>query len=367
MKRKKILVVGQTPPPYHGQAVMIEKILQGEYDNVKLYHVRMHFSTEINQIGRFRISKLFHLIRVIINIYFYRFVYGPKIIYYPPSGPVINAVARDMFILFSTRWLFKRTIFQFFAGGISEIYSDLQPIVKFFFRKSFFAPDVAIRPADYGPDDVTLLQAKRVYTINWATHENYARFADEYNDRNKQNILFVGALKESKGIFVLLEACTLLLAKGIEFKVSVVGESESSTTQKRLDMFIKKHKLADKVIFQGVQTGDDYYRHYIKASIFCFPTYYESENVPIVAIDASEFELPVISTWWRGVPSVVEDGVTGFLVPIKDALAIANKIEDLLIDAELCAKMGKAARKAYLTHFNIHTFYKNMGEVFSKV
>ena len=46
----RILVVGQTPPPYGGQAIMIERMLQHEYTHAKLFHVRMVFSSEIDEI-----------------------------------------------------------------------------------------------------------------------------------------------------------------------------------------------------------------------------------------------------------------------------------------------------------------------------
>ena len=50
----KVLVVGQTPPPFHGQAFMIEKLVTSELANVQLIHVRMNFSSHVNQVGRFR-------------------------------------------------------------------------------------------------------------------------------------------------------------------------------------------------------------------------------------------------------------------------------------------------------------------------
>lgn len=367
MKRKKILVVGQTPPPYGGQAVMIAKLLQGDYPGVDLYHVRMSFSKEMDQMGRFQVSKLFHLVGVILKIYRYRFRHGIRVLYYPPSGPVFNALARDMAVLLATRWLFKRTVFQFFAGGMSEIYSGLSPAIRFLFRSSFFAPDVSVRPSEYSPDDGAFLHAKRAHIISWATEGNYARFADESRAGragNEPTILFAGVLKESKGIFVLLEACALLAAKGLEFKVNVLGKAESPAIAKRLDRFVAENGLGGRVRLLGVRTGDEYYREFARASIFCFPTYFESENLPIVTIDASEFALPIVATSWRGVRSVVEDGVTGFLVPVKDAPAVAGKLESLLADATLRETMGGEARKVYLDRFSIEAFYEKMGEVF---
>ena len=77
--RPTIVVVGQTPPPIGGQAVMIEAMLQGKHEHVRLHHVRMAFSTEMDQIGRFRLRKLFELVRVIAAIVHARFAHGAQV------------------------------------------------------------------------------------------------------------------------------------------------------------------------------------------------------------------------------------------------------------------------------------------------
>ena len=50
--RIRVLVVGQTPPPYHGQAVMTQRVLEGAYDRVELVPVRMRFSRTLDEVGR---------------------------------------------------------------------------------------------------------------------------------------------------------------------------------------------------------------------------------------------------------------------------------------------------------------------------
>jgi hypothetical protein len=57
----QVLVVGQTPPPLHGQAIMIERLVEARLAGVKLVHVRMNFSHVLSEVGRFRAHKLAHL------------------------------------------------------------------------------------------------------------------------------------------------------------------------------------------------------------------------------------------------------------------------------------------------------------------
>ena len=91
-KPVKVLIVGQTPPPYHGQAIMIERLLRSHTNSTRLYHVRMQFSDSIDEIGKFAWAKITHLIWVIGRIFYYRLFHGVKILYYPPAGP--NRVRR---------------------------------------------------------------------------------------------------------------------------------------------------------------------------------------------------------------------------------------------------------------------------------
>ena len=60
---KKILVLGQTPPPYGGQAIMIKTFLEGNYSHIKLFHIRMSFSKDMDEMGKVKIRKIFHLFR----------------------------------------------------------------------------------------------------------------------------------------------------------------------------------------------------------------------------------------------------------------------------------------------------------------
>ena len=59
--KKKILIVGQTPPPYGGQAMMIKYMLDAEYKDISLYHVRMCFSRDFNDRGKFSLYKILHI------------------------------------------------------------------------------------------------------------------------------------------------------------------------------------------------------------------------------------------------------------------------------------------------------------------
>jgi glycosyltransferase involved in cell wall biosynthesis len=74
------------------------------------------------------------------------------------------------------------------------------------------------------------------------------------------------------------------------------------------------------------------------------------------------FGLPVVATRWRGIPAVVDDGVTGFLVPVRDPAALALALEQLILDAGLRQSLGAAGRRKYLEEFTIDRHLERLEE-----
>ncbi len=368
MKKTKILVVGQTPPPHGGQAIMIERMLQNKFNQVKLYHVRMSFSSDMDEIGKFKAGKLIKLIQLIFNIYYYRLRFNINTLYYPPAPPLRVPMLRDIVVLNVTRWLFKTTIFHFHAAGISEMHSQLKGLLKILFEKAYFYPDICIRLSKFNPEDGKYLRSKQEYIVPNGLDDFAIPYLDIMKDKQSiSTILSVGVLCESKGVMILLESIKLLVRTGYKFKVQFMGRFESEEFRSKVLAYIDQWILHDYIEFLGVQTGTQKYLTFNKADIFCFPTFFEAETFGLVALEAMQFKIPVVATRWRGVPSVVQDGVNGFLVPPKDAKALAEKLELLINNPSLRDTMGNEGRKIYLNNFTSQIHYKQLEDIFSLV
>jgi glycosyltransferase involved in cell wall biosynthesis len=361
----KILVVGQTPPPNHGQAIMIREMLRAGYEGVKLYHVRMGFSREVDEIGKLRLGKVLHMFEVIIKIILYRLRYNIKVLYYPPAGPDKIPILRDLIILIVTRVLFKKTIFHFHAAGLSTMGESLSPLMLQLFRRAYFFPDAAVKLSDLNPDDSRFLQAKKEFIVPYGIDDHSSLFAKKKpNEKSFCRLLYVGMVTESKGIMTLLDACRALKENGLDFKLTVVGKFCSRDFQHDVTVRVADCGLGDHVEFVGVLTGYEKYAWYNRADIFCFPTCYEKESFGIVLLEAMQFSLPVVSTKWRGVQSVVRDGVTGFCVPVSDTTAFTQKLESLMRDPELRRRMGAEGRGIYQNEYTREKYRNRMQEVF---
>jgi glycosyltransferase involved in cell wall biosynthesis len=150
-------------------------------------------------------------------------------------------------------------------------------------------------------------------------------------DPQPGRILFVGQVGLRKGNHVLTEACRLLKARGMRFECRVVGPLHVDTT---LPLF-------EGPTYLGQVPRSQVQDEFRKADFFILPTL--AEGMALVHLEAMACGVPVITTPNCG--SVVRDGVDGFIVPIRDAQSLAERMQQLLEDRALRSKMSASARE----------------------
>jgi glycosyltransferase involved in cell wall biosynthesis len=363
-----ILVVGQTPPPYTGQSIMIQKMLEARWEGIRLHHLRMNFSRTTEDIGNFQLGKLFELGRLIFLTYIRRMTTGATVLYYPPAGPHLIPVIRDAIFLLLTRPLFKRTIFHFHAAGLGEFYEGMPTLFRVLFRRAFFHPDVAIRVSSHGPEDGRKFRAVRECVVACGIEDEARLYLGRRRPaQNGPTILYVGVLREDKGILVLLEALAHLRERGLQFNMRFVGGFASSAFERTVKAFLTDRHLEGNVLFSGVLTGQSKAEAYADADVFCFPSYFAAESFGLVLIEAMSFELPVVATLWRAIPDIVDDELTGLLAPIRNPEAIADRLERLLKSPELRIEFGRRGRKKFLARFTVAEYQRHLGAIFRSI
>jgi glycosyltransferase involved in cell wall biosynthesis len=363
----RILVVGQTPPPFGGQAIMIQLLLDGAYDDIELVHVRMSFSKELKSTGKLKLAKLWELVCVVAAIYRVKLIKRPKVLYYPPSGPSFVPVIRDIVVLAMTRWLFDITVFHFHAGGISEYSKSMNPVLRFFFRYAFAKPDLVIRTADSSaPDGQGLCCKKEVIIANGipdAAGESIQRTVVE---GAPVRILLVALLREDKGVLIAIQAVQQLMHLGMDVELTCLGEWDSPEVQAQAESMIEP-EFRSRFRFPGVLTGAGKWKHYRGADIFLFPSFFNSETFGIVLLEAMCFSLPVVATRWRGIPEVVEEGSCAILCDPQDVASCREALAQLVMDSSLRDRMGRKARERFLRFFTIEVHRKAMQSALSQL
>jgi hypothetical protein len=177
-------------------------------------------------------------------------------------------------------------------------------------------------------------------------------------DSDVLEILFVGRLEKRKGIHTLLEVIPEILGSLEKARFSLVGEDCFEPGRSLEEEFFEEHpQYRERVSFLGAVSDEDLQNHYRTCDLFVAPSLYESFG--LIYLEAMVWEKPVIGCRIGGIPEVVNDEVTGILVPPEDSRSLADAILKLANDPGLRSAMGKAGRAWVEERFSIETFAEN--------
>lgn len=362
MSKKKVLIVGQTPPPYGGQAIRIKQTIDYNYNSLEIYHVNLNFSQNMGKVGKVNPFKIINLFLIVLKILKIRFTKGVKNIYYPPAGPNTTPIIRDIIILTIVRPFFKKTIFHFRASGVSEKLKN-NKFLYFLSYAAYFRPDISIQLSEHAPSDGVFLKSRKTKILNngQPNLNPYNRIPNQKTDKIK--LLYVGVIKETKGVFDLLEALHLLVSENPSILLRIMGEPDHVRTKTRLIKAARRLKLLKHIEFLGMIPGDDRFEFYLNSNIFVFPSFFESEAMPNVVIEAMQFNLPVVATKWRGAKELVIDNETGFLVPVNAPSRLFEALRNLIDNPKLRVNMGLKGRLHFLDNYQEEKYFKNFENI----
>jgi glycosyltransferase involved in cell wall biosynthesis len=175
-------------------------------------------------------------------------------------------------------------------------------------------------------------------------------------------VLFLSNLVESKGYLELIEGIAKLVGEGWRVELDLCGEFRSNPGEDRrvtspaqarefTEARIRSLGLEHRVRLRGTVQGAEKERLLAEAQVFALPTRYDAEGQPLSIIEAMAWGCPVIATRYRGIPDLVEDGVTGWLIDRPDPAAIADRIRALCAAPASYERMSAAGRARFEAHF----------------
>ncbi len=174
--------------------------------------------------------------------------------------------------------------------------------------------------------------------------------------------LWIGTIAElhrNKGIDIALEAISDLVQAGRSLVYVVVGEGEERA---ELERSIAARGLSDHVHFVGHRA--DAARLLSAFDIFLLPS--RTEALPYVLLEAGAAGLPVVATAVGGIPEIIENGISGFIVPPRDAHAIREAVARCMDSAPLRTFLGSALKKKVATSFSLTTMLEQTVKVYEE-
>jgi glycosyltransferase involved in cell wall biosynthesis len=166
-------------------------------------------------------------------------------------------------------------------------------------------------------------------------------------------LLALGRFDRIKAFDVLLYACKILKDSGLRFHLTLAGDGPRKIIFKYLT---RKLGLVDLVSFPGFIPYNKVSEVFCSADVFVMSSAVHStgerDGLPTVIMEALMHRLPVVSTDVCGIPEVIQDGITGLLVPEKNTVALANAVMKMITDRKSALEMAEKGRSLVVREFD---------------
>lgn len=360
VSRPRILYLAPLPPPVHGSAMVSEQIRNSKVVNEAFDGDFVNISTsrkmcEIGKVGlwlslqkllRFLVSFLKTLGLLLTHRYDLCYCaitcHGSGFLKDAPFVLLCKLLRRKILIHQHNRGMAKdvdRPIYRWLLPLVYRntkvmllswyLYLDIERVVK---RENIIVCPNGIKPIPY----------------------------DECKRRPNKipHILFLSNLMIDKGVYVLLDALKILSEKGIPFVCDFVGSKTKDIDANRFAAEVERRGLSHSVVYHGPKYGEEKKKCFLQADIFAFPTF--CDCFALVILEAMNYQLPIVSTFFGGIPDEIINGENGFVVEPEDAQATADALCQLLEDASLRQRMGRAGYKKFMEEFTEEIFEHNI-------
>ncbi|MBN2689829.1 MAG: glycosyltransferase family 4 protein [Gammaproteobacteria bacterium] len=187
--------------------------------------------------------------------------------------------------------------------------------------------------------------------------------SDQYKTKAIPIITFVGRLQEHKGIVELVEAIKLLKKDGIIFEAWLAGDVAKNSL-----VSIKKETInywQNQGLIKWLGHRSDIANLWHESTIAVLPSY--REGLPKALLEAAACGKAIVATDVPGCREIVINNKNGYLVPVKNAQALADSIRKLITNPSLVESMGKASRKLVEDNFSLEYVVNETIELYAKM
>ena len=365
MIKKKILFILHYPPPVHGSALIGGLIKESNLVSINFScrYINLGTSFSVEEIGKNPGRKSLRYLNLIWQVKRALLFFRPDLCYLTISSKGAGFY-KDALIVLLVRLFRVKRIYHFHNKGVRINQGKL--IDNFLYWRIFKNTDVILLSKHLYPDVQKYVPEDRVhYCPNGILEIKDKR----QNEKDKKNglvpeILFLSHLIKSKGVLVLIDACYLLKERGSHFHCTLAG-GDAEMKKEEVAAIVCDKELSDCISVVGPKYDGDKQKLLESADIFVHPSYNDCH--PLILLEAMQYSLPLVSTFEGAIPDIVDDGITGFLVPQKDSTALADKLDILIKDRDLQLKMGAAGRAKYEKEFTLEKFENRMTEILKDV
>jgi colanic acid/amylovoran biosynthesis glycosyltransferase len=210
--------------------------------------------------------------------------------------------------------------------------------------------------------------AEKIVVAHMGIDTTFFKPSDKEENRGRIKILTVARLTEKKGHRYALEAFRRAIDVFPQLEYHIAGDGPLFEDIKKLT---REWGIENHVIFHGKVDAEEVLQLYKNADIFLLSSVTSSqgdmEGIPVSLMEAMACGLPVIATAHSGIPELVIDGQTGYLVPEKDVDALSKAIKKLLEGPDICPQMGRTGRAFVEQNYEIKELNEKLIGIYQEI
>jgi glycosyltransferase involved in cell wall biosynthesis len=348
-----VLIVGPTPPPHHGITTFTLTLLRSPVLNerYRLVHLDSADRRSHENMGRLDVRNILLGLHHAALLAGMLLRYQPDLVYIPVSQNRW-AYIRDAVFMALCRLVRVPVFTHLNGGGFRDFYERSGPATRWLVRRtSRWVAAAAVLGEGLRSIFHGLVPDGRIHVVPNGVADPFPDGPPARNGARPPRITYLGTLIRSKGFPDLLRVAARLRDRGLDATLVLAGGWNSAAEEAEAREAVERLGLREMVEFAGVVAGEPKRRLLADADVFVLPTRYPPEGQPLSILEGMAAGLPVVSTPRAAIPDMVEDGVTGLLVPEGDDAALEAAPRRLIEAPGERAAMGAAGRRKYLEEF----------------
>jgi len=368
-RARRVLIVGPTPPPFHGVATYIRDLLgsAARLPEFQFEHLDTSDRRDASNLGRWDAGNLalgFANLAEMAS----RLARKRHELVYIPMSQNIPAFLRDALFILQARLYGARVVLHLHGGYFREFYDSEAPswfraVARLALNR---ASAVAVLSDDFRRIFDGLVPPERIRVVENGVPDCGAAIPGGPIQNPPHTILYMSTLARTKGILDLIRAVRLLRDTLPDIRLRVAGNWSESDARIEALKFIVAENLGGQIEFAGNVDGAAKREFLASGALFCLPTRYRYEGQPLAVLEAMSASLPVLATRHGALGSTVADGVTGQLLErgcTPEQLCAA--LREMLADPEKLRAQGDAGRQRYLERYTLEQCHRRLADVFS--
>lgn len=363
-KKARLLFLVQLPPPVHGASMMNEYLVNSKRlkDIYDISVLNLDFVNKVSEIGKFTFGKLFQTFNLSITLISLLIKNKYDLVYFTLS-PIGGAFYRDIIFVSILKIFRLKIAYHLHGKGIStEINHKFKKVLYRFVFKGTSVICLS-RMLSY---DISEVHVGPIYYVSNGIPDHHLGTLDIENI-NASEIVYLSNLVRSKGVLVLVDALSILRSQNVQFSAKIIGSATNDLTIDELKEIVVDKGLDEVVKVLGPIYGNNKFIEISSAAIFCFPTYYRNECFPLSILESMMVGLVPVSTNNGAIPEIIDHGINGMIVKMKDPVDLAEKLTQILNNPDKLQVMSIKAKQKFKELYTIEVFENNMIQTFKSM